>query len=82
MATSRTDKGVHAREQKFTLRLNLNFSEKKLLVLLKKVLSEHISVKKVKKVDSNFHPIHSVLSKEYRYFINVDKYNIFQKKYY
>ena len=81
LATSRTDKGVHAREQKFTLRLNLNFSEKKLLVLLKKVLNENILVKKVKKVDNNFHPIRSVLSKEYRYFINVSKYNIFQKKY-
>jgi len=81
LATSRTDKGVHAREQKFTLRLNLNFSEKKLLVLLKKVLNENILVKKVKKVDNNFHPIRSVLRKEYRYFINVGKYNIFQKKY-
>ena len=81
LASSRTDKGVHAREQKFTLRLNLNFPEKKLLILLKKVLSRYISVKKVQKVDNNFHPICQVISKEYRYFINVGKYNVFQKKY-
>ena len=28
LATSRTDKGVHARNQNFTLRLNLDFSVK------------------------------------------------------
>ena len=33
LAASRTDKGVHALNQKFTLRLNLNFSEKKLFEL-------------------------------------------------
>ncbi|CAJ0747140.1 5242_t:CDS:2 [Entrophospora sp. SA101] len=49
LATSRTDKGVHAREQKFTLRLNLNFSEEKLFTLLKKIFSEHVLVKKVEK---------------------------------
>lgn len=81
LAASRTDKGVHACEQKFTLRLNLNFSEKKLLTLLKKVLGNYVLVKKVKKVSNDFHPICQVISKEYRYFINVEKYNIFQKKY-
>jgi tRNA pseudouridine38-40 synthase len=81
LAASRTDKGVHAREQKFTLRLHLNFSEKKLLTLLKKALDRHISVKTIKKVNNNFHPIRWVISKEYRYFINVSKHNIFWKKY-
>jgi len=81
LATSRTDKGVHARNQNFTLRLNLNFSTKKLLNLLKKVLSKYVLIKKLKKVVSNFHPIHNVINKEYRYFINSGNYNIFQKKY-
>jgi len=81
LAASRTDKGVHAREQKFTLRLDLNFSSEKLFNLLKKALGEVVLVKKVQKVDNNFHPIRSVFNKEYRYFINVGKYNIFQKKY-
>jgi len=52
-----------------------------MLFLLKKVLVEHVLVKGVKKVDNNFHPICQVISKEYRYFINIGKYNIFQKKY-
>jgi tRNA pseudouridine38-40 synthase len=76
LATSRTDKGVHAREQKFTLRLNLLFSPKKLLCLLQKALGKYILVKKVQKVDNNFHPLRNVVSKEYRYFINTEKINI------
>jgi tRNA U38,U39,U40 pseudouridine synthase TruA len=63
------------------LRLNLNFSKKGLGFLLKKALGGHILVKKVKKVDNDFHPIRQVISKEYRYFINIGKYNLFQKKY-
>ena len=82
LAASRTDKGVHAREQKFTLRIGLDFSEKKLFILLKKVLSKYVLVKKIKKVKDSFHPIRQVISKEYRYFINAGKLNIFQKKYF
>ncbi|CAI2164098.1 10744_t:CDS:2 [Funneliformis geosporum] len=81
LAASRTDKGVHAQEQKFTLRLNLSFSSEKLFNLLKKAFGGVVLVKKVQKVDNNFHPIRSVFNKEYRYFINVGKCNIFQKKY-
>ncbi|CAI2187699.1 5092_t:CDS:1, partial [Funneliformis geosporum] len=78
---SRTDKGVHARGQKFTLRLDLLFSQARLFSLLKKVLSKYVLVKKVQKVEDSFHPIRQVLRKEYRYFINVGKYDIFQKNY-
>jgi len=63
------------------LRIDLDFSEKKLFILLKKVLGKYVLVKKVKKVDDNFHPIRQVASKEYRYFINTGKFDIFQKKY-
>jgi tRNA pseudouridine38-40 synthase len=81
LSASRTDKGVHACDQNFTLQLNLLFSEKKLLNLLKKTLKKHLLVHRVKKVSPNFHPIRSVVRKEYRYFINTQEYNIFQKKY-
>ena len=63
LAASRTDKGVHAREQKFTLRIDLDFSEKKLFILLKKVLGKYVLVKKVKKVDDIF-------QKKYRWEFN------------
>jgi tRNA pseudouridine38-40 synthase len=82
LSSSRTDKGVHAYDQNFTLRLDLLFSEKKLLNLLKKLLKKYLLVHRVKKVGPDFHPIKSVIRKEYRYFINTQEYNIFQKKYY
>ena len=81
LASSRTDKGVHACDQKFTWRLALPFSEERLLNLLKKALGKHILVRKVQKVDNNFHPIQSVINKEYRYFINTGPYDIFRKNY-
>jgi tRNA pseudouridine38-40 synthase len=64
------------------LRLPLNFSKEKLFNLLKKALNEYVAVKKVKKLDNNFHPIRNVINKEYRYFINTGNYNIFQRKYF
>ncbi|MEG7978476.1 MAG: hypothetical protein NY202_00715 [Mollicutes bacterium UO1] len=81
MAASRTDKGVHARNQNFTFRLNLLFSEKKMFSLLRKILIKCALVKKVQKVADNFHPIRQVIRKEYRYFINTGRQDIFQKKY-
>jgi len=81
LASSRTDKGVHAHDQNFTLRLKLLFSEEKLFDLLRQVLGKYILVKKVKKVDNNFHPIRNVISKEYRYFINIGTQDIFRSKY-
>ena len=81
LASSRTDKGVHAHEQKFTLRLPFCLAGKNLFNLLRKQLGEHIAVKKVQKVDEDFHPIKKVISKEYRYFINIGQPNIWQKKY-
>jgi tRNA pseudouridine38-40 synthase len=81
LATSRTDKGVHAREQNFTFRTNLLFSKEKLLNILKKALSEYLLVKKVQRINKSFHPIRDVINKEYRYFINTGKVNIFQRKY-
>jgi tRNA pseudouridine38-40 synthase len=82
LATSRTDKGVHAHNQNFTLRISLNFLEENLFNLLKKALNEYVLIKKVKKVNNNFHPIRDVVNKEYRYFINTGNYNVFQRKYF
>ena len=81
LAASRTDKGVHACQQKFTLRLTLFLPQEKLFKLLKKSLGKYVLVKKIEKVNDSFHPIRNVISKEYRYFINTGKLNVFQKKY-
>ncbi|CAI2201033.1 4742_t:CDS:2, partial [Funneliformis geosporum] len=72
---------VHAREQKFTLRLDLLFSQARLFSLLKKALRKYVLVKKVEKVDDGFHPICQVFNKEYRYFINVGQHNFFNYAY-
>ena len=81
LAASRTDKGVHALDQKFTFRTSLNLSAKRMLVLLQKVFNQDIIVKKVVLVPDIFHPIRNVEEKEYRYFINTEKFNLFRINY-
>jgi tRNA pseudouridine38-40 synthase len=81
LAASRTDKGVHALNQKFTLRLSFFLAPEKLKLTLSKCLKEYIVVKSVRQVRANFHPIKSVTKKEYRYHINMGEYNLFAKKY-
>ena len=46
------------------------------LIFFFRYLLRYILVKKVQKVDDNFHPLRNVFSKEYRYFINTGKVNI------
>jgi tRNA pseudouridine38-40 synthase len=81
LAASRTDKGVHAFDQRFAFRLNLPFSSQKLKQILTKSLKKYVVVKKVYKVKKTFHPIKSVVRKEYRYYINTGKYDHFTQKY-
>jgi tRNA pseudouridine38-40 synthase len=69
LSSSRTDKGVHAREQNFTLRIPFFLKNKKIFNVLQKNLSPCVLVKKVRKVNNNFHPLRNVVNKEYRYFI-------------
>jgi tRNA pseudouridine38-40 synthase len=81
LASSRTDKGVHAREQKFTLWLPFFLPKKRLCHILNTKLHDYVVVKKVEKVDKSFHPLRQNVSKEYRYFINTGPYDIFRKNY-
>lgn len=81
LAASRTDRGVHAYDQKFVFSLPLSFSQRKILEILKGTLRHFVLVQKVEKTNSNFHPIRDVVQKEYRYFINPQKHNLFQRKY-
>lgn len=81
LATSRTDRGVHALDQKFTLRLNFFLASLKLKLILTKSLREYVIVKCVRRVNTSFHPLKDVIKKEYRYYINTGKYNLFTKQY-
>jgi len=76
LASSRTDKGVHAREQKFTLRLPFFLSKKSIFTIFQKNFYQYVLIKRVEIVNHNFHPIQNVNNKEYRYFINTGKLNI------
>lgn len=81
LAASRTDKGVHALDQKFTFRLSLPFSPQRLEQILTKSLKKYVTVKKVYQVKNSLHPIKNVIKKEYRYYINTGEYNHFAQKY-
>lgn len=83
LAVSRTDKGVHACSQNFTIRLNFFLSTEKMFFLLGKVLKKYVQVKKIKEVGLDFHPLsrNVVNFKEYRYFINTKQPDIFCKRY-
>jgi len=63
------------------LRLDFFLASQKLKLILAKALKEHIIVKSVRKVKTSFHPIKNVTRKEYRYYINTGKRNLFTKKY-
>ena len=71
----RTDRGVHACGQCVSFTLNINISEDGLNKALNSLVGPYIYVRKVKKVDDNFHARFSVLKKKYIYKINLGEYN-------
>ena len=71
----RTDRGVHATDQKATFNLDINIDIDHLKIALNSLLAPYINITSVKIVDENFHPRFNVLKKEYIYKINLGKYN-------
>lgn len=71
----RTDRGVHALDQKATFNLNINIDEQHLKIALNSLIAPYIYITNVKKVEENFHPRFQVKKKEYIYKINIGKYN-------
>ena len=80
-ASGRTDKGVHANNQKAHFILKKEIDENKLQNSLNKLLPNDIYIKKVEKVNSNFHARFDVIKKEYIYKINLGEYNPTQVHY-
>lgn len=80
-ASGRTDSKVHAINQK----AHFDFDKKIELESLKKainsLLPEDIYVKKIQKVQKDFHARFDVVSKEYEYKINVGDYDPLQRNY-
>lgn len=80
-ASGRTDKGVHAINQKAHFILDKNIDENKLKNALNKLLPNDIYIKNVIKVNDDFHARFNVIKKEYIYKINIGEYNPIEKDY-
>lgn len=71
----RTDRGVHAIDQKASFTLNVNIDEGGLKDALNSLVKPYIFITDVKKVDKSFHARFNVLEKEYIYKMNLGEYN-------
>ena len=80
-ASGRTDKGVHANNQKAHFILKKEIDENKLKNSLNKLLPNDIYIKKIEKVSPDFHARFDVVKKEYNYKINLGEYNPIQAHY-
>ena len=81
LASSRTDKGVHALDQNFTFTLPFRIPCRRLSSILGEKLQEFVKLNRLREVPFTFHPLYSVQLKEYRYYINTGKHNLFLKRY-
>lgn len=78
---SRTDAGVHAKQQVFHFDTDKNFDEYKLKGSFNGLLPKDIHVLDVKKVKESFHARFSVKEKTYEYLINIGEYDVFLNGY-
>ena len=71
----RTDRGVHAIDQKATFNLNININQDHLKLALNSLISPYIYITNIKVVNNDFHPRFQVVKKEYIYKINIGEFN-------
>jgi len=81
IASSRTDKKVHALNQYCHFETKKDINSNKLMHSVNSMINESIHIKKIKKVHDDFHSRYSVKSKEYIYKINMKDYNPIEKDY-
>lgn len=80
-SSGRTDKGVHAINQKAHFDLDNEYEIDRLKYSLNKMLDGYIYIKDIIKVSSDFHARYDVKIKEYIYKINIGEYNPIEKDY-
>lgn len=80
IGSSRTDRGVHANNQ-FCHFDSEELNLKKLAYSMNSLIDKSIYIKKISKVDDDFHARYSVKKKEYIYVINLGEYNPIEKDY-
>jgi len=80
-SSGRTDRGVHAINQKAHFDLYKKVALHKLKMALNTYTNKDIYIKDIKIVDNNFHARYMVKKKEYIYKINIGEYNPLDRNY-
>ena len=80
-SSGRTDKGVHALNQKIHFDLDADISLYNMRRALNSKIGDDIYVKSIEEVDFDFHARYNVTSKEYMYKINIGDYNPIDRRY-
>ena len=80
-ASGRTDAGVHAIAQVFHFNSDLNLDDGIWIKAINGHLPWDIRVTNVEKVSDSFHARYHACSKTYRYIINTDAYDVFNRNY-
>lgn len=80
-ASGRTDAKVHAINQKAHFDIDKEIDTDKLKYSLNKLINDDIYIKKIEKVDNDFHARFNVKEKEYIYKINIGEYNPIERNY-
>lgn len=81
IASSRTDRYVHAINQYAHFETEKNIDIKKVLHSINSLIDKSIYIKSIKKVSDDFHSRYNVINKEYIYKINTGVYNPIEKNY-
>ena len=81
IGASRTDRGVHAVDQYCHFDYDKELDLNKLKHSMNCIINYSIYIKKITKVNNEFHARYSVLKKEYIYKINMGEYNPIEKDY-
>ena len=77
----RTDRGVHAKEQKVHFDLDVNIPKERLINAINSLVNKYIRVINCEYVDSDFHARFSVKNKTYKYVINIGEYDPLKEDY-
>lgn len=80
-SSGRTDKGVHALNQKIHFDLDMEIPLYNLKCAINSKIGEDIYVKTIEEVEYDFHARYDVKSKEYIYKINIGDYNPLMRNY-
>ena len=81
IASSRTDKNVHALNQYCTFEYDKQLDLNRLCHSLNSIINEYIYIKKITKVKDDFNVRYNVVKKSYIYKLNMGEYNPIDKDY-